>query len=78
MKRILTILLLSFCAFTSLWAQTPYSPSKAALEGALGLVTTVNVRGTVYDNQANAKFPNALTPSGITNSLVFNRSAEVP
>ena len=52
MKRILTILLLSFCAFASLWAQTPYSPSKAALEGALGLVTTVNVRGTVYDNQS--------------------------
>ena len=59
MKRILTILLLSFCALSPLLAQTPYSPSKAALEGALGLVTTVNVRGTVYDSQSLQTLPGA-------------------
>lgn len=44
-----------FCAR----AQNTYSPSKAALEGALGLVTTVNVRGVVYDSQTLQTLPGA-------------------
>ncbi len=56
--RILTILLTIFCTLTA-GAQGNYSPSKSALEGALGLVQTLNVRGTVYDSQSLQTLPGA-------------------
>ncbi len=39
--------------------QSTYSPSKSALEGMLGLVQTLNIRGTVYDSQSLQTLPGA-------------------
>lgn len=54
-----------------------YSPSKAALEGMLGLTPMLNVRGTVYDSQSLQTLPGAqvklakmdgtLVAGGVTN-----------
>ena len=39
--------------------QSTYSPSKSALEGMLGMVQTLNIRGTVYDSQSLQTLPGA-------------------
>lgn len=59
MRKSIICLLLFACFATFSKAQEKYSPSKSALEGMLGLVQTLNVRGTVYDSQSLQTLPGA-------------------